>query len=410
MRLRILTLNVWGLPLGLTRHHDDRMRAIGQSFANSGADVIALQEVWTEGGRRVLAAAGKDAGYGWIWHRPAAFGGSGLMVLSRLPIRAHSFTRFRLAGLPQRPYHGDFYAGKGFVNLQFATDAGPLTLVDTHLHAGYRADEEFDEYRGIRAAQAIEIAAHLRSVPTPVIAVGDFNTSEGDDAYAILLALSGCSDLAVDLDKRQATCLAPHPYRGAGATEERIDLVLARSGPATKLEAVALDRVFDDELVFDGEAGRYSDHAGLRADFALHRRRDGLAPFEPAALNAAPINAAAINAAPINAAALDHAESELQWGIRAAHARRRAEFRGAGVTVAGSLLAGGAAWRMRRRRRSFLSNLGLGFAGLGLFGGLAALLGSHRVVENEVAGFADIEKILTRLRAESAGAGSLPSS
>ena len=392
MRLRVLSLNVWGLPLGLTRHHEARMQAIGQSFANSRADLIALQEVWTEGARATLAAAGEKAGYGAVWHRPAAFGGSGLMVLSRLPIRAHRFTRFRLAGLPQRPYHGDFYAGKGFASLDIATEAGPVTLVDTHLHAGYSGADGPDEYRGIRAAQAIEIAAHLRGLTTPVIAAGDFNTAEGDDAYAILIALSGCSDLAVRLDRRQATCLAPHPYRRAGAGEERIDLVLARSGPDLALKALGLDRVLDGELVFDGEPGRYSDHAGLFAEFALDPR-----PAGPARVS------------PIEPAALAHAEAYLHWGIRAARARGGAEVPGAGIAVAGGLLAGGGAWRARRGRRSFLSSLGLGVAGVGVFGGLGALLGSHWVVENELAGFAEVQKILDRLGAESAGAVSLPS-
>ncbi|HIF96592.1 MAG TPA: hypothetical protein EYQ54_06130, partial [Myxococcales bacterium] len=77
MRLRVLTLNVWGLPFGLTRHHDARMRAIGEAFAGSGAHVIALQEVWTQGARTLLGAAGRRAGYTAIWHREAAFGGSG---------------------------------------------------------------------------------------------------------------------------------------------------------------------------------------------------------------------------------------------------------------------------------------------------------------------------------------------
>ena len=53
--------------------------------------------------------------------------------------------------------------------------------------------------------------------------------------------------------------------------------------------------------------------------------------------------------------------------------------------------------------------LGLGVAGVGVFGGLGALLGSHWVVENELAGFAEVQKILDRLGAESAGAVSLPS-
>jgi len=77
MRLRVLTLNVWGLPLGLARHHDARMVAIGEGFAGSGADVIALQEVWTSAARGVLAEAGRRAGYAALWHRPVVFGGRG---------------------------------------------------------------------------------------------------------------------------------------------------------------------------------------------------------------------------------------------------------------------------------------------------------------------------------------------
>jgi hypothetical protein len=46
----------------------------------------------------------------------------------------------------------------------------------------------------------------------------------------------------------------------------------------------------------------------------------------------------------------------------------------------------------------------MGLAGLGLFGGLTAALGSHWVVENELAGLAAVQEILARLRTESAQA------
>ena len=389
MRLRVLTLNVWGLPLGLTRHHDSRMQAIGEGFARSGADIIALQEVWTADARTLLADAGKRAGYRAIWHREAAFGGSGLMVLSRLPITGHRFTRFRLAGLPQRPHHADFYAGKGFVSIELASDAGPLTLVDTHLHAGYSAADAPDEYRGIRAAQAVEIAASLRAVQTPVVATGDFNTSEDDEAYAILLGLSGLRDLAVVLDRRQATCLSPHPYRGVDSDASRIDLVLARGGPSTRLEAISIDRTFDEPLAFGDEPGAYSDHAGLLATLELTPRLASDAPF------AWP---------PLEPGALDRAEAELQWGIGSARSRRQRELGFAAGGLGAGLLAGGGAWRARSGRRRFLSGLAMGLAGLGLFGGLTAALGSHWVVENELAGLAAVQEILARLRTESAQA------
>ena len=379
MRLRVLTLNVWGLPLGIARHHDARMRAIGEGFATSGADVIALQEVWTGTARAVLAQAGERAGYSDLWHRRAAFGGSGLMVLSRLPIVRRQFVRYRLAGLPQRPQHADFYGGKGFAHLDLETAEGPVTLINTHLHAGYTQPGAEDEYRGVRAAQAIELAAYIRGLTTPVVAAGDFNSSEGEDAYAILLGLAGLRDLAVSLDRRQPTCLAPHPYRGGDAA--RIDLVLARDGRAHSIRPVALERSFDQALTFNGEPGAYSDHAGVWAELEIMPRAEAGVPAAP------------------DAEALLRAEAALDFGVQRARARRMRELAQAGGGAAAGLLLGAAAGQARQRRRRFLAGSLAGLAGLGFFGGLAAAMGSHWVAEDEIAGFAQIRKILLGLGA-----------
>ena len=381
MRLRVLTLNVWGLPLGIARHHDARMHAIGEGFATSGADVIALQEVWTGSGRAILAQAGEAAGYSELWHRRAAFGGSGLMVLSRLPIVGRQFVRYRLAGLPQRPQHADFYGGKGFAHLDLETPAGPVAFINTHLHAGYSPAGTEDEYRGIRAAQAIELAAYVRGLTTPVVAAGDFNSAEHEDAYAILLGLAGLRDLAVSLDRRQATCLAPHPYRGGEANPARIDLVLARDGRAQAIRPLALERTFDQALTFDGEAGAYSDHAGVWAELEIMPRTEAGVPAAP------------------DAEALRRAEAAVDFGIQRARARRKRELAQAGGGAAAGLLLGAAAGQARQRRRGFLAGSLTGLAGLGLLGGLAAALGSHWVAEDEIAGFAEIRRILAGLGA-----------
>ena len=388
MQLRALTLNVWGLPFGLTRHHDARMRAIGEGFGRWEADVIALQEVWTEDARKMLAAAGRRAGYSALWHREAAFGGSGLMVLSRLPIINQHFTRYRLAGLPQRPFHGDYYSGKGFVQLALSTDLGPISLLDTHMQANYSGPGERDEYRGIRASQAIELAAAVRPIPEPVLALGDFNTREGEAAYAILGDIGGLRDVAAVLDRRQATCLASHPYRAAGAGEARIDLVLARDGGGLALRDIAIERVFDEPVEFAGEPGAYSDHAGVLATFELERRRVPLLGF------------GAEEGAGVDAAALDRAQAELSLGARWARQRRNGEYRIAGAGLAAGLLMGGGAWRARTGRRRFLAGGLATLAGLGVGGGFLGALASRQVTEKELADFAEVEKILAGLRAD----------
>ncbi len=383
MRLRVLTLNVWGLPFGLTRHHDARMRAIGEAFAGSGAHVIALQEVWTQGARTLLGAAGRRAGYTAIWHREAAFGGSGLMVLSRLPISRPRFTAYRLAGLPQRPQQADFYGGKGFVSLELATDPGPVTFIDTHLQAGYSEPTGSDENSGIRAGQAVQLACYIRDLQTPVLATGDFNTGEGADAYKILGGIGGLGDLAVELNRREPTCLSPHPYRPAQARESRIDLIFARSGRDTRVRAIALERTYDRALEFAGEPGAYSDHAGLLGEVELIPRPAGEPPFAwPAP----------------SAAALEHAEFQLHLGEEAARRRRRREMGQAGGLLGAGLLVGGSAWKAVERRRGFLARLALGVGGLGFVAGLAGGAGSQWVTANELAGFAELREILARLR------------
>jgi endonuclease/exonuclease/phosphatase family metal-dependent hydrolase len=382
MRLRVLNLNVWGLPLGLTRHHDARMHAIGEEFAGSGAHVISLQEVWTPSARKILAAAGRRAGYTAIWHREAAFGGSGLMVLSRLPVNRRHFTLFRLAGLPQRPQQADFYGGKGFVSLELATDQGPVTFIDTHLQAGYNAPGSPDENLGIRVGQAIQLAAHVRKLSTPVVAAGDFNSEEGESAYKILGGIGDLSDLAVALDRREPTCLTAHPYRGEDARESRIDLILSRSGRQTELRPLSLERTYDRGLEFDGEPGTYSDHAGLVADLELVPRPAAGPP------RAWP---------PPTPAALAHAESELRAGEEAARVRRRRELSQSGALLGAGLILGGGGWRVREQRRSFLARLALGIGGIGFLGGLAGGVGSQWATANELAGFAEVRKILAGL-------------
>lgn len=384
MRLRVLTLNCWDLPFGLAHRASARLNAVGEALSGLDADIVALQEVWTPRGRRQLLAAGAAAGYAHRWHREEALGGSGLLVMSRLPIARTSFVRFRLAGLPQRVQHADYYGGKGLALLTLETGDGPLALAVTHLHADYVAREAHDEYLGVRAAQVVQIAHALLPIDTPLIAAGDWNTQEGDDEYAALLGLSGLADIAVTLDARQDTIQAGHPYQGARSRGERIDMILTRDGRDRLARPLALRRVLDGPIRIGGDEERASDHAGLLAEIEIEPRaaaprpdRQVLHTPDPDAL----VLAAGLLDAGLAQAA--HRRTRLRWGTAA----------GFGSSALGASLGR----RRTRERRDFLGALLLGLAGLGFGAGVGAGWLAEGFGRSELAGFAEARRELEAL-------------
>ena len=70
MKLRVVTLNVWALPWGLSRQVPARLDAIGHALADLDPDVVAFQEVWTEEARRRLVVAPRGPG----WSTPGPTG------------------------------------------------------------------------------------------------------------------------------------------------------------------------------------------------------------------------------------------------------------------------------------------------------------------------------------------------
>jgi endonuclease/exonuclease/phosphatase family metal-dependent hydrolase len=267
MNIRVATLNVWGLP-PLSPRVPERMAAIGDRLASLNLDVVAFQEVWTAEARRVLRAAGQRAGLVHAWHKSASLGGSGLVVLSRLPIDSIRFEGFELDGVPERLDHGDFYAGKGFVSIRVNTQAGPVTVIATHLHAPYSGPIA-RQYRAHRIGQIIQIAMAARETDDPILALGDFNFREDEPEYAIFTGLTGARDTAAELDRRQPTVRGENAYRRNGSRPRRVDYVFARDGVERGITPLSIERSFDKALSFHGQRASYSNHAGLVATFAI---------------------------------------------------------------------------------------------------------------------------------------------
>ena len=54
MQLRLLSLNVWGLPWPFSSMPGERMRLISADLPSFELDAISFQEVWTPGAREIL--------------------------------------------------------------------------------------------------------------------------------------------------------------------------------------------------------------------------------------------------------------------------------------------------------------------------------------------------------------------
>jgi len=380
MRVRVLSLNVWALPPPVGHQVHERLSLVLRDLPALDCDLALFQEVWTDEARAQIIEAGLSFGYPHTWTNPGpARGGSGLLALSRWPIRSSRFRPFTLCGLPQRLTHMDYYAGKGVARLDVDIGGVYVTVFNTHMHARYAAATVDDEYQGHRTAEVIEFAEEIRSVGSPLIAVGDFNMRDTAPEYRVMQGLTGLVDVAADLDVRQPTATLDNAYRSnkGSASESRLDYIFTRGGLILGLEPVSARRVFDEPLEVAGEPGAYSDHAGVLAEIKL--LRTGAMPTPPAP------------------EALGLARELLDTGRAQAEARRRNQRISAGA----SLVAGaGSAWAATHlplsRRRLLAAGL-WGAAGLATASGAGLLALSEGYVREELAGYDTVGAVLGSL-------------
>ncbi len=385
MRVRIATLNVWGLPPPFAEHVSERMAAIGRRMSDLHADVISLQEVWTPSARETLISAGHSAGLVHNWHNEASLGGSGLLVLSRLPIQSAQFDRYSLRGLPEE-IGGDFYGGKGFVRLLLETREGPIALFNTHLHARYRKRVEH-EYRGLRTGQIVQLSVGVRQLQIPVIATGDFNFDERDSGHQILTGLTGFRDLAAESNQRQPTVFRQNAYRrGRSKPDKRIDYVFARNGSARAVRTRSIQRIFDEPIEINGRPASYSDHAGLLAELEV-TRESGSGPQRP------------------NADAVELARSLLAQGRDEARRRQQGERGWATAGLVGAIAAGTGVRGLATTRRRLLRGALRGSALLALTPTVGLSILSELFVPDELQAFDELTAELARV--EVTGAGSI---
>jgi endonuclease/exonuclease/phosphatase family metal-dependent hydrolase len=383
MQIRVATLNVWALPEPFGRRVRQRMRAIGTELSSLDLDAVAFQEVWTAEARGILLRTGREAGLAHAWHNDTALGGSGLLVLSRLPIEAVRFERFVLPGRPQRIDHPDYFGGKGFARVRLATAAGPVTFVDTHLHARYGGDVAH-EYVAYRIGAIVQMAMRLAVAREPLIAAGDFNFRKGDPEYRVLKGLARVRDVAAELGRPEPTIFRDNPFRGGGPKDERrVDFLFVRDGSQLGVRARETRRVFDGVFELGGEPASYSDHAGVLAEIEIGLSSPASAPG-------------------FDSEAAGLASRLLAEGRRLAEHQRRGDRTVAGIGFGMALLAAAGA-RHRRVTRRRLLRAGLEGAGiLALTPSVGLSILSEVFTPDELRAFDNLAALLDRARSEAA--------
>lgn len=334
MSLRLGTFNVWGLPEAFSDDVSSRMRALGERLEHVDLDVLLIQEAWTEEVRDTIRSDALAAGFEVAEGQDA---NGGLMTLSRVPIERARFERFRFRGDPERLAQGEFLGGKGFQTLELSTASGPLTLINTHLHARYRRERPRLN-SAVRTAQLLQVIGALHDIEGTVVVGGDFNCSPGDAEYEIFRALADVVE--VDSGLHHPTLSKTNFYKThRTGRDKRIDFLFVRPGSDVQWTATAADQLFAETARIRRRDRSLSDHYGFRAeiDWAVQPSdKAWLAGHTP------------------DPQAFDRARGLLEVGRREADRRERAHFRFAGGWVGASLLAAGLRRHPSLDRRHFL--------------------------------------------------------
>jgi len=174
--LKVVTFNIHDMLL-ISFHRPERMAAIGATLKELDPDIVGLQEAWVEKDREILWQAVQGSRLKYREYFRSGLVGGGKCILSAYPIKEAFFHRYTQGGKWYKPYHGDWWAGKGvaLARIELPDNAGYVDFYDTHAHAGYGSPE----YDGVRATQLLELADFVNTSSTgtsPVFIVGDMNS------------------------------------------------------------------------------------------------------------------------------------------------------------------------------------------------------------------------------------------
>jgi endonuclease/exonuclease/phosphatase family metal-dependent hydrolase len=273
---RFLTLNAYLLDVRLfghlrvykaAPHIEPRRKALLAALRESEADVVCLQEVFRRPHRAALAEGLKEifphaAGV----RHPGIPLGTGLMVLSRHPIREARPREFRAAFLEER-----IAIRMGMLDCVIdLPDLGRTRVIDFHLCAGgLKHHPEAPPAEAVRGHQIAELlaAAHAPG-PETVVLAGDLNSGPHTSPanYRQVLA-GGFRDALAETGAEAFTWDPTNPMitgeLNRSLPPQRIDHVFLKGPVAAVAAGLALHGPLAE--LPDGRRVPVSDHHGLAA-------------------------------------------------------------------------------------------------------------------------------------------------
>jgi endonuclease/exonuclease/phosphatase family metal-dependent hydrolase len=335
MSLRVGTFNVWGLPEAFSDDVSSRMRGLAARLPGLPLDLLLVQEAWTDEVRDTLREAALRAGFEVAGGRTTS---GGLMVLSRKAIRTSRFETYHFRGDPERLAQGEFLGGKGFQTLEVDASDGPLTVINTHLHARYRRHRPRLN-SAVRTAQLLQLIGAMHRIDGMLLVGGDFNCTADDVEYRVFSGLSRAVELGGG--RAFATLSRANYYKQHRSDpDKRVDYLFVRPGSRTRWKRLEAAGLFHEPEPIRGRDRSLSDHFGFQARIAWH----------PAA--AAP--GAARGAGELDPKAFDLARRLLEVGREEADRRERVHFRSAGGWALAAAVAAGVRRHPALDRRRFL--------------------------------------------------------
>jgi endonuclease/exonuclease/phosphatase family metal-dependent hydrolase len=172
--LKIITFNVWDLPLWFNKDRRERIEKIAQYLLGENADVISLQECWDLRNRRLLREilgsvyhfSSERKGLKGNWLKKFSNSVGGLMTFSKFPISEENFFPFGRINYS----FTEIFGNKGFLETILETPWGKICVINTHMQFS-----KISWGRRFRLAQIRAVMDHAREIKMPIILNGDFN-------------------------------------------------------------------------------------------------------------------------------------------------------------------------------------------------------------------------------------------
>lgn len=282
--LRLLSVNIWGVPYPFSRPFHARRAAVVDLIAETDPDLVAMQEVFRRwvGMRKLKEALGPDRrlhrAEDGAQSRRERRRDSGLVTVVRKGRKPEDGHNNRLLELFPKNLD-ETLADKGVQRFDLLADNGAVVPVfNLHLIAGGSGFRQ-----GPRRAQVEQMLEEMVSPTTgPAVMVGDFNLEppgpgaceEGDGweedwhldcGTEALIREAGFRDAAVVISRRTGLPLASTHVGGSTA---RYDRVYVRDGGGWCLDVVDL-AVLTHEDAGEPDPLGLSDHKPLLVDLRV---------------------------------------------------------------------------------------------------------------------------------------------